>query len=572
MTTKLNQFVDKFRFLKTEDAKIRTLRTRVTQILNRLLPSRILSKANIFNLTLDLAQDFTNMMMFYIEDSLQESNILVAEKESSVRGLAALTGHKATRAISSRGVIKCSLKQGLQLITPKLVLSNVVVINESNKLQYTAKINGDVKEVPTSVQSFELELIEGEIKTSRFVATGEKLYTIRLDDTRAIENYDIVVKIDSDIWKKHDNLYELGSNNKGYVTKNGIENQVDIVFGDDVHGLVPAEGSVINVSYRLTNGEFGNLQGNEIFNVSSGVYDANGNEIDIAEYIDVTIQSGFSLGSNGEDIELTRTLAGHHSRAHVLLRPENVKAYLSRLSILSQIDVWTVEDDQVFNMLLLPNLMNKLNRFSDYLYMNDDEFKLQASVKEDIKTMINASKRQATSSEIVIHDPVLKKYAMFIYIDAVVNDKDNLRSSIEDKVSAIMIENTFNETEIRQQTNISKSAIVDALYDMPEIKSISIDIISEANETARINGSYDKKSSEYVGSVKKTTTKKILVPVSMNPSLGFSDLGDLVPENRNSIPVLRGGFKRFVDENNTVDITKPIYIFYKDSSNNWNEL
>lgn len=569
----INQFKDKFKWLTTEDAKIRSLRTRVTQVLNSLLPARILSKANIFNLTLDLSQDFTNMMMVYIEDSLIESNIEVAQKETSVRGLSTLTGHRATRPISSRGVIKCTLNPGIQLITPKLVISSLIATNESNLLQYSARINGDIREIPTSATSFELELIEGTIKSVNFVADGSKLFKVELDDTNAIEQYGIFVKVNDTYYDKYDSLYDMGTETEGYFSKNGFGNQVDIIFGDDIHGKKLEEGDVITVEYRITNGEFGNLDGTEKFNIVSGIFDASGSAIEVDENITVEIASGFNLGSNGENIELTRSLSGYNSRANVLLRPENLKSYLSRLTILSQVNVWTEDDDDlVFNVMLLPNVTNKLSRYSDYLYLKNEDLILSKNVKNDIKKMVDASKRQASSSEIVMKDPVFRKYAMFVYIDAIINDKDELRNEIYDKISIIMLDQTFHETSIESvSTSVSKSAIVDAIYSIDEIKSISVDIISEINEIARINGYHDYIRNEYVGSVKRTVTERVLIGEETNPNVGFSDLGDLEPENTLDVPLLRGDFERFVDANNTITISKPVYIFYK-NGNNWDEL
>lgn len=568
-----NQFIDKFKWLKTEDAKINNLRTRVTQVLNRLLPARILSKYNIFNLTLDLSQDFTNMMMVYTENSLIESNLLTAQNESSVRGLAEVTGHKATRPISSRGVLRCTFKPGIQLITPKIILSNTVFLNVVNQLQYTASIVGGVREISTTLSAFDVELIEGQLKTMTYVTNGDPLYKIELDDTNAIENYDIAVTVNGTPYKKYDSLYDMGTTTEGFITKNGFGNQVDIIFGDNVHGKQLSEGDTVTVQYRITNGEAGNLDGNEEFNIISEVYDASGNSIDVSEHISMSIVSGFQLGSNGETVELTKALAGHNSRANVLLRPENLKAYLSRLTMLSQINVWTNDDDLVFNMLLLPNLSNKLKQYSDYLYMTDDDLKLSDSVKTDIKNMINASKRQATSSEVVIHDPVFKRYAMFIYIDAVVNDRDELRNTILDKISEIMVEQTFKETSlVISKPEVSKSAIVDVIYDLPQIRSVSIDTISEVNENARINGYHDYTVTEYVGSVKQTKTVRKDIPSTVNPNIGFTELGNLVPENTREVPVLRSGFKRYVDATTTIDITKPVYIFYKNSNSTWDEL
>lgn len=568
-----NQYKDKFKFLTSESGKINTMRSQVNSMLNRILPNRILSKANIFNLTLDVIQDISNVNLFYVEDSLNENNINTAQKDVSVYGLARLSGYNAVRPISSRGTLKISLKQGIQALTPQLILKDIVLVCDNNSLKYVSNIKNDIVKINTSTDNVFIEFIEGDKKEQSFVCDGSNLFTVNLDDNEAIENYEVNVSVNGVNYTKYDSLYDMGVTTKGYLLKNGIGNQVDIVFGDGVHGVKPLDGEVVTVSYLTTNGELGNISNDVTFSVDDGFYDVNGESIDVSNYIEITVDSGFSLGSNGEDIETTRNMSGYNSRSLVFARPENMKAYLSRLSILSHIDVYTdEEDDKIFNIIALNNIYDNIEKYSDYLTLDTNVILLSDKVKTEIKEMLNNSRRQLTSSEIVFKDAEFKKYAMFVYIDADVRNKIELKQKIEDEVCRIFLENTLLDVDMSSNnSNIKKSAIIDALYNIDEISSLGIDIVSEDNERAKITGEYTTKNITYVSGVKKIEETKVTVSDGDNPNIGFTELNDIHVTEKQQIPILGSGFDRYLSSDETMEIEKPIYIFYN-NNNQYEEL
>lgn len=568
-----NQYKDKFKFLTSESGKINTMRSQVNSMLNRILPNRILSKANIFNLTLDVVQDISNVNLFYVEDSLNENNINTAQKDVSVYGLARLSGYNAVRPISSRGTLKISLKQGIQALTPQLILKDIVLVCDNNSLKYVSNIKNDIVKVNTSTDNIFIEFIEGEKKEQSFVCDGSNLFTVNLDDNEAIENYEVSVLVNGVSYDKYDSLYDMGVTTKGYLLKNGIGNQIDIVFGDGIHGVKPLDGEVVTISYLTTNGELGNISDDVTFSVDDGFYDVNGESIDVGNYIEITVDSGFSLGSNGEDIETTRNMSGYNSRSLVFARPENMKAYLSRLSILSHIDVYTdEEDDKIFNIVALNNIYDNIEKYSDYLTLDTSDILLSDKVKTEIKDMLNNSRRQLTSSEIVFKDAEFKKYAMFIYIDADVRNKVELKQKIEDEVCRIFLENTLLDVDMSSNnSNIKKSAIIDALYNIDEISSLGVDIVSEDNERAKITGEYTTKNIIYVSGVKKVEELKVSVPDGDNPNIGFTELNDIHVTEKQQIPILGSGFDRYLSSGETMEIEKPIYIFYN-NNNQYEEL
>ena len=568
-----NQFTDKFRFLTLSAAKASNLRQQINRFLSKTLPRRILSRANIFEQVLNVVQDLSNLNMFYTEDSVINNNILTAQNETSVRGLSQFSGHKAARARSASGSIIVNVLPGLQLLTPSIIFDNATFKCNNNNLTYSLQNPNSTFEISTDTESFNLNLIEGIWIEQKFVADGTDLFSISLNDLNIIENENIYVYVNSELWSEYD-FYDLISNTNGYFTRNGITSQVDIVFGDNIHGRKLNEGDTVLIKYLTTNGETGNLANiseTVQFELLSGIYDSEGSDIDITDNILIQYDSGFSLGSFGEHIETTRALAGYNSRSSVLARPENLKVFLSKLSILSYIDVWTNEDDLVFNLLLLPNVLNRINSYSDYLYLDNTDLKLSVNERTEIKTYINTSKSQLTSSELIFNEPIFKRYAIFVYLDATYTDENNLKQKIYNSISKLMLQETFADLDLNTNKVISKSSIQNELFDLPEINRVSLEIMSEDNELARINGYYDKIETVNNGSVKEKKTVRTEVSANENPNLGFTDLGDIATAEKFEIPLLRSGFSKYNNESDPIILDKAIYIFSK-QNNNWIEL
>lgn len=571
MSTKIkNQHTDSFKLLSIAAKSINNLNTQVTNVLNRLLPSRILSTANIFNISIDVAQDLATMIMLHVEDSLVENNILIAQKELSVRGLATYSGHHAVRPISSTGMLKLVFSPAIQLSTPKLIINNPIFRCAETNLTYTT-ISKEQQIIPSSVGQIFMSVIEGSWVTRKFVSEGLKLETLRIDDLQPIEYSHVNVYVNGLTWKQYDALYDMGSETQGYYLKNGISNQIDVCFGDNVHGKQLTEGDSIIIEYLTTSGESGNCSVNAEFKSVSGFYNAEGVQIDISPVCKISVENGFQLGSNGESIEKTRQIAGMTSRSLVFARPENLKAFLSRLSVINHINVWTEQDDLVFNMMLLPNIKNVLGSYRDYLSMPLDKFTLTDIQKSAIIEYIDSSKSQATSSEILIHDPVFERYAIFVYVQTTAIDKQLLKERIESNLAEVFLQHTFFDTDLDATGLISQTELIDKLWEIENIQQLTVDLVSERNELARINKFYEIDEVSYVGSVKRVERKKIIIDDTINPKLGFDELGGVKSQSNKHIPLLRGGFKKWNSSGNHVDLEKPIYIFYK-TINGYEEL
>ena len=99
--------------------------------------------ASPFGQILQVLQNLTQLVFYYIEDALVELNIYTAFKQKSVWGLARLAGHNPTRALCARGTLALSIKPGAQqdLQTPFIyVYNNTKISNVNTGLTYLIKL------------------------------------------------------------------------------------------------------------------------------------------------------------------------------------------------------------------------------------------------------------------------------------------------------------------------------------------------------------------------------------------------------------------------------------------------
>jgi hypothetical protein len=109
------------------------------------------------------------------------------------------------------------------------------------------------------------------------------------------------------IYTKADTLYGLTSNSEIYFVQGYNNDQYELVFGDGISGKALANGNIIKVKYRSTNGELGNKAVN--FAISSAVGDT------AAYTVTVTTNISAADGSERETIESMKLNAPRHFAA-----------------------------------------------------------------------------------------------------------------------------------------------------------------------------------------------------------------------------------------------------------------
>ena len=336
--------------------------------------------ASPFGQILQVLQNLTQLIFFYIEDALVELNIYTAFKQRSVYGLSRIAGHNPTRVISARGTLKLSIKTDAKQNTqaPFLYLLNdTKIINTNTQLPYIIKVDTitDRVKIDLGVNSiYNFRVIQGEIEEQSVISNGKKLQSYNFASNKPIENDNVEVFVNGEPLGLVDSLYDLTRDERGVIVKTGINGGIDIYFGNEDFGYVPPNGAQILVKYINSSGIMGNLYAkSDILTwkfIDKGLSNI-GEEVDLNDVFNIGIEKALVLGSNEEEMDFTRLIAPRTSRALVLANPDNYVAFLSRFDY-SYVDAYTtfddnyLDDDNIIYLFLVPNVQSRLSKDTDY--------------------------------------------------------------------------------------------------------------------------------------------------------------------------------------------------------------
>jgi hypothetical protein len=508
----------------------------------------------IFTVIIDLGK----LIFYYVEDSITEMNIYTATRDVSIRSLARIAGHNPTRAISASGTVKLTYNgKSIPMYGNTMVIPNYTrMVNESNGLTYTLVTDSDELRMNlTGKNTLEIKVIQGAIETQNLTGTGTDLQAFSLNAKKGvqIDNFHVIVYVNSEIWKTYDSLYDIPYEGKGVMVKTGINGGLDLYFGNKYFGLVPPIGATIRVEYFTTSGDLGNILEGELaeFRINDTVYDTTGAAIDGNEAISISIGKPIIFGSDAEPISLTRVLAPKTSRAYVLANADSYVYFLEKFNVFSVIDAFSsfndddITDDNVIYLFLIPDVNKRKPLNADYFTTPIALFLLTDSEKEKIYDYIEASGQKIMNTVIKIIDPIIKKYVLNVNITAISGySKENIRQMVISKCSDYFLKN-------RRRDKIPKSDLIAIIEGIEGVDSVNLWFVSEANEAFKAD------------------------PANVSlPDIGIDSFGDVIIE-RGEYALVRGGWKDRTGYvyNDSVDQTKPGSIniaFGKDTADTLN--
>jgi hypothetical protein len=456
----------------------------------------LFSTSSPFAQILEVLTELTNLVFFYIEDATVEQNILTAQNPESVYGLARLAGHDAFRGTSAVGEIRVRLNTsafndiaGDAINIP----ANTVIKSTKNNLSYILKTSNDQFRIEKSNPEYiYIPVIQGKVETQGVTGTGAKLQSFNIIIKKNTDHHSVRVSVNSELWTKYDSLYDMKADSKGYMVKTGITGGLDIYFGNGSFGIIPPEGSSINIEYVVTEGSKGNLSGSKDLNFKFETegFDSLGNTYNLNQLLEASFTVAPVMGSDPEPIELTKLIAPMQSHSFVLATPENYESFLSRYGMFSYLDAYNttedgfIDDDNVIYLFMLPDTARKLTKNNDYFNIHQEEFFFSEQEKNGILKVLEESGQQMVTTEVKIVEPKAQYFRMDVkvrYFEGF--DKSNLYTAIRSKISDYLI-------NITRRDRLPKSDIIALLEGVEGIDSVNIRFVSEKEETARRNGYY----------------------------------------------------------------------------------
>lgn len=488
----------------------------------------VFTAASPFGQLLIVVENLSQLIFYYIEDSITELNINEASRVSSIYSLATLAGHNPSRAVGATGQIRVVRKTGIKPPASKVVINNLFRITcANNGLTYAIELTQE--EVRLALTGTETTAIfnirQGQIESQTFTAKGIPFesYQMGTPNNFYLDNFMVNVYVNGEKWKKYESLLDMPRGGKCFIAKTGITNGLDIYFGNGSFGKIPTTGSTIVVEYLNTDGAFGNVKVDDARQVQFTFTDTGfspiGEEILMNDYFSIVTVSPPNFGVDPEDPNLTRLIAPKASKNFALVNIDNYEVLLQKMQMFSTIKVFldqdangNILDSRMINLFLVPDVTQMFNNGTDYFNLPLSNFKLTPFQKNELMKYIEKSGTKMISSDLKILDPKISRYVLNVSIIMF----DDVATEIVKSDIADVVGNYF--IKLKRHDRVPKSDLIAAIEAINGVDSVNVNVVSELNELDKTN----------------------------NPSstsiIGLDDFNDIVI-GLDEFPVLRGGWK-----------------------------
>lgn len=477
-----------------------------------------------------------------------------------IRSLARIGGYSPSLNLSSTGTISFLLRSGVDITdigNGQIIISDgLLMTNNTNGLNYFADLGVDYSTYNIEKgKKIYIPIVQGKKETQQFTGSGQSLQSLSivLSNLQTCEQYRTSVKVNGELWTQVASLNDMLPNQKSWYSMTGIDSGLDIYFGTSNFGAIPPIGSLIEVTYIVSDGSLGNLPSllPDDFSFVDDVYDGFGATVDMTQNFLTYIESEISFGTDAETSKFTKAILPYVSRNFVLARPEQYIFMLARLGEFSQIDAFTTEkggefdnqlsnDDSVIYLFLIPNISLFLTGGNSYFDLDIKSFYLDSIKKTKVETWLRKQGIMCIGTSVKILDPIVSKYVVNVSIrifdDAI---EDNVRTSILNRLSDFF-------GNIERRGIIDKSAIIKIIEEIDGVDSVMVGFISEANE--KYHGEFVKyKNSIIKDNPNQNPDKIVMKGYDPNKVIGLdATLGDIV-YTKDELPIIRGGWSNRYD-------------------------
>ena len=437
-------------------------------------------------------QNISQLILYFIEDSITELNIEQATRDYSVRSLARISGYDPKRSSSSQGEVNVAWNSSnIQAGGGSVIISkNTQIRNQQNGQIYSLILPSDTVTIPLSSQSQpqNFKVVQGTFISTTFTSNGASLSSFNIPALNGpnIDQFYVNVYVNEEKWRRYDSFYDIPLQAKGFIVKSGITSGIDIYFGNSFFGQIPQAGARIRVEYLNNIGIKGNVystQNNPLTwkFVSSGT-DLYGASLDLNQYLNIVNSIDPDFGTDPDATSLIRIVAPKTSRAFVFANAQSYEIFLNKLGIFSQIQAYStfeddyLDDDNVVYLYLVPDVTLNIASNQDYFSVPLQNFILSSSQKARIMNLIEDSGSMIATTVVQIVSPDVRRFILNINITIFQGfDPATIKQQIRNKISEYML-------NLKRRDKIPRSDMVAIIESVSGVDSVYVEFISQADQ------------------------------------------------------------------------------------------
>jgi len=495
----------------------------------------LFTAASAWGQILFVLQNISQMILYFIEDSITELNLQEATRDYSIKSLARISGYDPGRASAAQGEVSIRWNRKTADIGGGAVIipNNCAIVNKQNGKTYSIIMSSpSITFNLVANNTVRFKITQGSVANAVVTGTGRYLQSFNLPSKSGayIDQYFVNVYVNEEKWKRYDSLYDIPLDGKGFLIRSGISQGLDVYFGNSNFGKIPPAGSRIRIEYIQSLGGQGNARSTtdkpltwEFQGLGTDLF---GREVNLNDYVAIVNEIDPLFGSDPESVELIRLVAPYTSRSFVLANPENYEIFLAKLNIFSQIQAYStfdddyLDDDNVVYIYLVPDVTLNLESNEDYFDIPTSEFILTPAMKAAIINLLQDSGQMIATTVVKIVDPAITRIvgnASVTIFEG--NDPTTIKNQIRKSIADYML-------NLKRRDRIPRSDIIAIIEAIPGIDSVNFFFTSQKNE-------------QYQISISNLTN----VSQAQRDSLvGINNFGDVII-GRNELVIMRGGWK-----------------------------
>lgn len=494
----------------------------------------VFTTASAWGQLLFVLENLSQLILYFIEDSITELNIYEATRDYSVKSLARISGYNPARSMGAQGEVSISWNLtnasagGGSVLIPQYTRIQC----DQNGLPYSLVLNGPRVKVPlTRGTPFKFKIIQGAFQNTTFTGTGQALqsFNVPVKGGVTVDQFYVDVYVNDNKWKRYDSLYDIPLEGEGYLVMSGISEGIDIYFGNSNFGKVPPAGSYIRVEYLLSSGSLGNLRSSATSQITYKFLDQGtdlfGNQVNLNDYLAILNSVDPSFGADDEPINITRLAAPKMSRSFVFANASNYEIFLQKFNIFSQIQAFStfddeyLDDDNVVYLYLVPDITIGLGSNENYFSIPISNFLLTQPQKLAILNLIEDSGSMIATTVVKIIEPKVSRFVGNAVITIFEGyDPEIIKDQIQSSISDYFI-------NLKRRDKIPRSDMISIIESVKGVDSVSFYFVGQANEAYHAT----------VDNLPNVSTSQL------ETNIGFDDFGDIII-GRGELVILRGGW------------------------------